>query len=512
MAGLDERNKADYNNAINLLYADLLTESGEEKQAKGNPVAAGDVDEKRLQGLILSPAQAKVKRLQGIVNASMSRAEKELERLRTAPRPPGDLEQGGVAALPDAVAQREQDIEQLIDRMKIEQSILQTGKVDQLDEDSFSAGLLVGSLDRFFSSFLMEDLKKKYNTVGEFTSQTAQRIGQMFQVVILGSAAATVIGKWGTAGLGGAANASSGALAGFMTASSLIGYYGAAMQRAAITVKNNRRESITSEHPITLWQQIYRGVIAGPMTTISERKALNAHQAAAEAVQRMLRASALAEEIDKIVEDGPPLSPISVGSADVAETTSHKSSPSPMSEEQLADLQLFAQMSAAPATGRIKFGQKAVSAGFSDKSIFQAASLSEVAEQIRSGQISTDDVPVNVFRWGGKFIAVNNRSLAALQMAGREPTKITDVTETLSQDPRDDDNLFEIIARLREQEAAQPSDTIGLRHPGHLRGDSLYSGNADRLEINEGEDAKNEDEMTMAEILERAMQASTALG
>lgn len=110
------------------------------------------------------------------------------------------------------------------------------------------------------SDQLIGDIIKKY-TSREFSAQTAQRIGQMFHLGVLGSAASSVIGKASSAARGGTRNVpipqalAISALSGGMAA------VGALNQHTAITVKNNRREGDTD---IGLKQQVLRGVMGAP--------------------------------------------------------------------------------------------------------------------------------------------------------------------------------------------------------------------------------------------------------
>jgi hypothetical protein len=78
--------------------------------------------------------------------------------------------------------------------------------------------------------------------------------------------------------------------------------------------------------------------------------------------------------------------------------------------------------------------------------------------------MSPDQVPVNVVRWDGQYVAVNNRSLAVLSAAGMEPTNVVDVTDTLSTDQSDPDSIQAVVQRLREMDF-QPSSQIGVRPP-----------------------------------------------
>jgi RHS repeat-associated protein len=80
----------------------------------------------------------------------------------------------------------------------------------------------------------------------------------------------------------------------------------------------------------------------------------------------------------------------------------------------------------------LKFGQASVGPRFTgpERSNFKYAgwSLEEVAEGLRSGKIHPDELPVRFIEREGVRYAINNRSLKALRMAGREPTILIDIT------------------------------------------------------------------------------------
>ncbi|MFZ6769941.1 hypothetical protein ACO0LM_23040 [Undibacterium sp. Di26W] len=137
-------------------------------------------------------------------------------------------------------------------------------------------------------------------------------------------------------------------------------------------------------------------------------------------------------------------------------------------EQQAADLTMFNQKSAAPASGSVQFGQIGVSPEFSNAGRFKGALVSDVAKSIRSGEIAVSDIQINTIRWGGQRIAVNNRSLTALSEAGHSPTNIVDITSTISKDLGNPDNIFAVMQRLREMNF-KPSPQIGVRPLGSTR-------------------------------------------
>jgi hypothetical protein len=61
----------------------------------------------------------------------------------------------------------------------------------------------------------------------------------------------------------------------------------------------------------------------------------------------------------------------------------------------------------------------------------------------------------------GDKMAVNNRSLTALSLAGMEPTNTTDVSGNLP--ATGNDSLPNVLGRLDEMVGNNPSNTIGVR-------------------------------------------------
>jgi len=59
--------------------------------------------------------------------------------------------------------------------------------------------------------------------------------------------------------------------------------------------------------------------------------------------------------------------------------------------------------------------------------LIRGRSIVEVAEDLQLGRISPDELPISYFVYEGQRIAVNNRGLAALRLAGMEPTIIQEV-------------------------------------------------------------------------------------
>ena len=83
----------------------------------------------------------------------------------------------------------------------------------------------------------------------------------------------------------------------------------------------------------------------------------------------------------------------------------------------------------------VLWGQKRIGPTFSTERVvppsLRGRSLVDVSDDIRSGKISTDDIPVHYFVDShGRNIAINNRGLAAITMAGKQPTKLIQVQPT----------------------------------------------------------------------------------
>src|SRR5207249_6042662 len=85
----------------------------------------------------------------------------------------------------------------------------------------------------------------------------------------------------------------------------------------------------------------------------------------------------------------------------------------------------------------ILFGQRGVSPAFSSKGRFKGADIDAVVEKLKSGELTPDDLPVEYIWVGGQKVVVNNRSLTALSKAGKQPTKMRDMTGQLPKDGPD---------------------------------------------------------------------------
>lgn len=107
---------------------------------------------------------------------------------------------------------------------------------------------------------------------------------------------------------------------------------------------------------------------------------------------------------------------------------------------------------------RILFGQKRIGPNFGVEgrpAHLAGRSISDVANDLRSGALHPDQLPIDVFKVGDKIVAANNRSLAALSEAGLSPTKTTVIQPTAS-----------LLRRLREapilSNATLPSSKIAV--------------------------------------------------
>ncbi len=76
----------------------------------------------------------------------------------------------------------------------------------------------------------------------------------------------------------------------------------------------------------------------------------------------------------------------------------------------------------------VLFGQVRIGANFSRKkgvpSYLSGRSILEVAEDLKSGVLHPDQLPINAFEYEGKLVTINNRTLGTLSLAGKKPTII----------------------------------------------------------------------------------------
>ena len=76
----------------------------------------------------------------------------------------------------------------------------------------------------------------------------------------------------------------------------------------------------------------------------------------------------------------------------------------------------------------VLFGQNSISTNFSTNGTMKGASVTSVANQIASGTLSTNNLPIEYVVRNGTAIALNNRLLAALSMANTKPSVLIDTT------------------------------------------------------------------------------------
>lgn len=79
----------------------------------------------------------------------------------------------------------------------------------------------------------------------------------------------------------------------------------------------------------------------------------------------------------------------------------------------------------------------------------------EVNEQLSSGGLSADDLPIQYIVFDGKKVTMNNRSLTVLSLANMKPSVLVDVSD-------DSIELNKLLQRLKEM-GGQPSESIFIR-------------------------------------------------
>lgn len=297
-AAADITNQHEYNNIANLMYGDCFTESGNTSIASGQPVTSEDIDPDKLRKFIMTPDQARVKRLAAIVDSKIVQMEKEIEGIRTRAELPQPRAAEEGSALPADVAADIDAKQAAVEILKAEKALIKDNKLEELGPDSFSAGLLKGNLDGFFSSFMTEGVKAKYRKEGEFTSQLAQRIAQTFHLVIAGSGAAALVGKLGGAILGGASRASAGQILGLSAAGLVMGGIGAYYQSSAVNIKNNRRDNTGGEDEVGFGTQVLRGVLGAPLVWQAAKQMQAANEQVVAALEKMQTADDLARKLE----------------------------------------------------------------------------------------------------------------------------------------------------------------------------------------------------------------------
>lgn len=248
-AGFDERNKQEYNNKLNLMYGDFFTAQGNEKLKSGVPLEASDIDVKKLRNFVNFPEQSLVKHVSAETKRQIDGLEKVLNDTTAPARPAADVDKDRSA----------------LQALKDDAAKLKSGKLTELTPGGLAESLLVASDKSVVSPQLLADVKAKY-TMREFSAQTAQRLGQMLHLGVLGSAASSIIGKVSSAAVGGTKEAPLQQALTVPIASGIMAGFGASFQHTAISVKNNRREAETDPGLLT---QVGRGMwgAAGEITS-----------------------------------------------------------------------------------------------------------------------------------------------------------------------------------------------------------------------------------------------------
>ncbi|HEY4867306.1 MAG TPA: RHS repeat-associated core domain-containing protein, partial [Candidatus Dormibacteraeota bacterium] len=83
--------------------------------------------------------------------------------------------------------------------------------------------------------------------------------------------------------------------------------------------------------------------------------------------------------------------------------------------------------------GDVLFGQRRIGPTFSREGVFKGRSIYAVAQDLRNGALDPNGIKINAFWHEGQLVAENNRSLAALSLAGLKPTNIN-ILDSASRD------------------------------------------------------------------------------
>ncbi len=277
-AGIDERNKQMYHNKLNMLYADVFTPAGKEKSLLALEPTGADIDPAKLRKLVSSPSEAFMVRVIDTMMGRIAKIDRAIDAAtRTSavshnPQTQGstlDVPFGNTAPLPQRTDPL-QPLEEEKARLSADVGKLEAGNLLELsihtvgspagtgvarkiiEEGLASLGLksslglskLFNPLPQFRSPIVNAALEKKYNTQGEWSAQTIQRVGQAAHLVIAGSGSASVIGRVSSAAVMGSKNATTAQVLGVTAAAGVLGGIGAAYQYVAISEKNNRRANL----------------------------------------------------------------------------------------------------------------------------------------------------------------------------------------------------------------------------------------------------------------------------
>lgn len=293
----DSMNQNEYNNKMNLMYGDCLTDSGQAKLRSGQPLSAIDIDPDKLRGFVESPEQALIDHISGVVRSRITelagrieplKEELEVQRLKA-------VEEG--IPLPAGAVETEAEVEvmrEMLAALEEEEKILESGMLDQLLPDSVVAALLQGKSD-----LVMQNIINRYKKKAEFSSQIAQRIGQTFHMIFFGSAGSSMVGKLSNAIVGGASHAAIPQTIGVAVIGAILCGLGAHFQSAAADIKNNRRSNAGGEQEIGWARQVFRGIFAAPIVGRDIFATNGARDEATEALKQMQEATRLASKVEE---------------------------------------------------------------------------------------------------------------------------------------------------------------------------------------------------------------------
>jgi hypothetical protein len=133
------------------------------------------------------------------------------------------------------------------------------------------------------------------------------------------------------------------------------------------------------------------------------------------------------------------------------------------STQTLEQLKVKYDLSPRSDTCPVYFGQPTIRQRFSGEGVFRRATLDEVVAELKSGNLTPDDIPVQFIWVDGKRVTVNNRSLGVLYKAGIRPTKLVDRTGTL---PPEGSESLEAVLRRLEVMGGKPSTEMLVRTGG----------------------------------------------
>jgi hypothetical protein len=258
-AGRDTQRREEYNNLMNLMYGDFLTEEGKEKAASGN-IAAEHIDQDKLRKMILSPDQAIVARMSKIISSKREKIQRDIVKIRAKYK----LSPQSAAESNRTISRKGEEkiapLEEFIEILDKEAGFLERLELKELDPKGFCAGLLKGNF-----SGILEDMGAKYRKPGELSAQISQRFGQTFHLGVVGSAGGSMIGKVGSFIVGGAEHEKTAQILGQAAGGAFISGIGAKYQGNAVYIKNNRRANEDSKEPVGIGLQTLRGILALPI-------------------------------------------------------------------------------------------------------------------------------------------------------------------------------------------------------------------------------------------------------